>query len=125
MRQSYELALATPAIIIENSGKLKLLCLANVLAAIGGEDKYAVKIIEVESVAPISGRVGTKVPCASMFEPGLGNYHADFSPKPVSWATADNAEINRVTQSMSEEWEILIQVYNSGDYPSPGQLKYI
>ena len=125
MLQSYELGLATPALVIENSGKLKLLCLANMLAAIGGEYKYAVKIIEVDTVAPLSGRVGTQIPCASMFEPGPGNYHVDFSPRPLSWATADKSELNRVIQSMPEEWDLLVQVYNSGELPSAGRLKYI
>lgn len=102
VKSMYRNALLTPGIVV-SANPLRLACLAAMGNGMGG-DFWGLKVIETGDIPLHDGRVGEVVPCVSVFESGDEvERWADFTPRPISWGTADPAEVRRCLAKLDQD----------------------
>ncbi len=73
--------------------------------------QWGCKKIEPEALPLHTLQVGEKVPCVAMFGMAGDGLRNNFEPRPVSWATADNQDIEQAIRAIDEEeWALLYDV---------------
>jgi hypothetical protein len=118
MTQFYHSALLTPA-LIEKTNPLTIVC----LAAMGngsGTDYWGLKRLEIASLPLHPLKRGEVFPCVSVFQSGDADDHwDDFTPRPISWGTADTAKLKQLMKKMdASEIEHLKRLTAQGPLPS-------
>lgn len=109
---AYENGLLIPG-MVSSVQPLELIALADMRS---DETTYTVpqwgcKKIEPEALPLHTLQVGEKVPCVAMFGMAGDGLRNNFEPRPVSWATADNRDIEQAIRAIDEEeWALLYDV---------------
>jgi hypothetical protein len=102
VKSMYRNALLTPGIVI-SANPVRLACLAAMGNGMGG-DFWGLKVIETGVIPLHAGKVGEVVPCVSVFDSGEEiERWADFTPRPISWGTADPAEVRRCLAKLDQD----------------------
>jgi hypothetical protein len=102
--------------IITSLNPLTLTCLADVRTSGDDEDSpagqimWGVKQVVIKELTVQPGKLGTQVPCVSLFggEGENGEYYTAYEARPLAWGT-DAAHIIRQAQEAidEEEWQLL------------------
>lgn len=109
---AYESGLLIPG-MVSSVQPLELIALADMRSDETTYDtpQWGCKKIEPEELPLHTLQVGEKVPCVAMFGMSGKGLRNSFEPRPVSWATADNSNIEQAIHAIDEEeWALLYDV---------------
>lgn len=109
---AYESGLLIPG-MVSSVQPLELIALADMRSdeTTYTTPQWGCKKIEPEALPLHTLQVGEKVPCVAMFGMAGNGLRNNFEPRPVSWATADNRNIEQAIRAIDEEeWALLYDV---------------
>lgn len=119
-------AVLSPGLVI-NEKPLVVLVLADLSSDGRNGPVWAVKSIEVNSVAPLRRKVGAKVPCVTAFQgSGLNGSWDNMICSLLTDGTGDKARIKEALDCFEdEEWQMLSAVYAQDRFPALEKMQIL